>query len=306
MDLKLPTFQRHRRTIMEKRRSRWGWVFVLPWFIGTVFFFIKPLVQAGRYAFSKVNILQGVVNYKWIGLDNFIYIFTKDSRFIPDLVNSTLNMLYQVPVIVIFSLFMALLIKPKFFGRTVFHSILFFPVIIASGVVINILQTQVMMTTAEASAFQEAYMFSMPRFTVITEKLGMPVFISDLASRVTGGFFNITWKSGVQTVLLLAAVNHISPSSYEAAEIEGANAWEKLWKITFPLVSPTILVVIIYSIIDSFTDYSNSMMRMINDQFASGYYEYSTAIGLVYFVIVLILVGIVNLIISRRVFYATL
>ena len=78
------------------------------------------------------------------------------------------------------------------------------------------------------------------------------------------------------------------------------------WKITFPLVSPTILVVIIYSIIDSFTDYSNSMMRMINDQFAAGYYEYSTAIGLVYFVIVLILVGIVNLIISKRVFYATL
>ena len=105
----------------------------------------------------------------------------------------------------------------------------------------------------------------------------------DLADSVVNGFFDITWKSGVQIILLLAAVNHISPSSYEAADIEGATAWEKLWKITIPMISPTILVVVIYSIIDSFTDYNNQIMRMIDEYAGNINYEYSTTIGLVYF-----------------------
>ena len=109
----------------------------------------------------------------------------------------------------------------------------------------------------------------------------------------------------MQIVLLLAAVNHIAPSSYEAADIEGATAWEKLWKITFPMISPTILVVIIYSIIDSFTDYGNTIMRSITTYFQAGNYGYSNAISLIYFVAILLIVGIVNLIVSRFVFYST-
>ena len=146
-------------------------------------------------------------------------------------------------------------------------------------------------------------MFAAPSFSYFIEQLHVPESLTNLVEKVIGGFFDIIWKSGVQIILLLAAVNHISASSYEAADIEGASAWEKLWKITFPMISPTILVVLIYSIVDSFTDYGNRIMRMISDYFSLGQYEYSATLGIVYFLIVLVLVGLVNLIVGRRIQY---
>ena len=137
-------------------------------------------------------------------------------------------------------------------------------------------------------------MFAAPSFDYFVENLGVPEAAAELVRNVSSGFFDIVWKSGVQITLLLTAVNHISSSSYEAADIEGASWWEKLWKITFPMISPTVLVVLIYSIIDSFTDF-----------FERGLYEYSATVGIVYFAVILLLVGAVNLIIGRRIQYVT-
>ena len=292
------------RTPMERRRSLWGWGFISLWFIGTVAFFVVPMIQTAVYAFSKVTLTASGVDYRYVGLKNFLYVFTEDADFLPNLTESLGTMLYRVPIIVIFSLLMAMLLRNKFRGKTFFRSVFFFPVIIASGVVITILQTQVMMTGSATTAGQESYMFSAPDFLVLTETLGVPQAVSDLISSVVNGFFDITWKSGVQTVLLLSAVSHISPSSYEAADMEGATAWEKLWKITFPMISPTILVVLVYTIVDTFTDYSNKVMRMINSFFGEGQYEYSTTVGLVYFVIVLVIIGVVSGVFSRWIYYA--
>lgn len=291
------------RTLMQKRRERWGWLFILPWFIGAVYFFLVPMVQSAMYAFNKVTLTGDGVRYQFVGIDNFIYTFTQDANFLPNLTDAVLKVLYQVPVILVFSLLIAMVLRGKYVGHTFFRAVFFFPVIIASGVVITILREQVMMTGAATTAQQQAYMFSLPDFDRVIETLGMPAFVGELAASVVNGFFDITWKSGVQIILLLAAVNHISPSSYEAADIEGATAWEKLWKITFPMISPTILVVLIYSIIDSFTDYGNKVMRMISDYFDKGSYEYSTTIGLIYFLTVLVLVGIVNILVGRRIHY---
>lgn len=291
-------------TVAQKRNERWGWLFILPWFIGAVYFFLVPMIQSGVYAFSKVSMLGGATKFTFVGLDNFIYMFTVDAEFLPNLADSLLKMIYQVPVIVIFSLLIAMVLRGKYVGHTFFRAMFFFPVVIASGVVITILQTQVMMTGSATTAQQQAYMFSLPSFDGLTELFGLPGFAVDLADSVVNGFFDITWKSGVQIILLLAAVNHISPSSYEAADIEGATAWEKLWKITIPMISPTILVVVIYSIIDSFTDYNNQIMRMIDEYAGNINYEYSTTIGLVYFLVILVLVGLVNLIMGRFIHYS--
>ena len=291
-------------TVAQKRYERWCWLFILPWFIGAVYFFLVPMIQSGVYAFSKVSMLGGATKFTFVGLDNFIYMFTVDAEFLPNLADSLLKMFYQVPVIVIFSLLIAMVLRGKYVGHTFFRAMFFFPVVIASGVVITILQTQVMMTGSATTAQQQAYMFSLPSFDGLTELFGLPSFAVDLADSVVNGFFDITWKSGVQIILLLAAVNHISPSSYEAADIEGATAWEKLWKITIPMISPTILVVVIYSIIDSFTDYNNQIMRMIDEYAGNINYEYSTTIGLVYFLVILVLVGLVNLIMGRFIHYS--
>lgn len=288
---------------MQRRRAWWGRLFILPWFIGAFFFFVIPMLTTVVWAFSNVNFATRTSTF--IGVENFRSLFTEDANFLPNLVKSVGSVILQVPVIVVFSLFIAMILRQKFIGRTVCRAVFFFPVIIASGVVITILRTQVMMTDSATSAAQQAYMFSFPAFDSLTQTLGLPTFITDFVTGIVNGFFDITWKSGVQIVLLLAAVNHISPSSYEAADIEGATAWEKLWKITFPLISPTILVVVIYSIIDSFTDYGNTVMKSITDYFHEGMYAYSNAIALIYFVTILLVVGLVDLIVSRFVFYST-
>ena len=297
-------FKKSERTVMQKRRSRAGFLYILPWLIGAVFFFVVPVVKSWVYAFSDIDLRGGGLSLEFIGLKNFQYIFTEDASFLKNLAGTIGHVLYQVPVIVIFSLLVAMLLKKKFIGQTFFRAVFFFPVIIASGVVITILREQVMMTGSAVSAQQQAYMFTLPSFDGLTATLGLPEFMVDIAASVVNGFFDITWKSGVQIILLIAAVSHISESAYEAADIEGATAWEKLWKITFPLISPTLLVVAVYSLIDSFTDYGNAVMRSIRDYFDQSSYEYSIAIGVVYFVIILLIVGVTNLVLSKRIAYA--
>lgn len=289
---------------ISRQRAMWGRMFIFPWLVGIIYFFIVPMIQSAVYAFSDMNVTAHGVRFHYIGFENFIYIFTQDANFVRNLTSSVLNVIYQVPVIVILSLLVAVVIRNRFFGRTLVRAIFFFPVIIASGVVITILKEQVLMSSAVSSS-QQAYLFSTPSFDVFADKLGFPSFLTQYISGIVNGFFTIMWKAGVQMVLMLAAVTNIPVSAYEAADIEGATAWEKLWKITFPLVSPTILVILIYSIIDSFTDYGNLIMRMISSYFEKGQYEYSTAIGLVYFFIILFIVGVLQSAFSKRVFYAT-
>lgn len=292
---------RVKRTQMQKRNEFWGWMFILPWLIGTIYFFIVPMVNTCIYAFSTVSFGENGTIVTPAGLDNFIYLFTVDANFIPNLADAMGKMLYEVPVVVVFSLLIAMVLRGSFKGHTFYRAMFFLPVVISSGVVITILRDHVMSTGVATSAEQQAYMFNLPDFTKLTDLFGLPLGIVEFATTVVNGFFDITWKSGVQIILLLVAVNHISPSYYEVADMEGATAWEKLWKVTIPMISPTILVVIIYTIIDSFTDYSNVVMKMI-EKYASGTnanYAYAATIGLVYFILVGVLIGLVTVLMRK-------
>jgi len=297
--------KRKKASNYRARRAMWGRLFILPWAFGTLFFFVIPLAKSFYYAFNKMAITQSGIKLNFVGLDNFVYLFTQDANFLRNLTESILQMIYRVPVIVILSLIIAIVLKDSFRGRTLARAVFFFPVMIASGVVITNLREQVFMGAVNLSEQQQAFMFSVPSFEALATDFQLPASVMSYVSGIVECFFDIMWKSGVQIILLLSAVTHIPPSSYEAAEIEGANAWEKLWKLTFPLISPTILVVVIYTIIDSFTDYSNQVMGMISSYFEKGQYEYSTTIGLVYFLVVLLIVGLINHFFSKRVFYST-
>ena len=109
--------------------------------------------------------------------------------------------------------------------------------------------------------------------------------------------------SGLQTLLFLAALQTVPASMYEAARIEGGTAWENFWKITFPMVSPTILINVVYSIVDSFNDYSNEIVKYINSFATRAYFEYSSAMAWVYTVISLLFVGIFYFIVNKFVYY---
>jgi len=95
----------------------------------------------------------------------------------------------------------------------------------------------------------------------------------------------------------------VSPQLYEAADVEGASAWEKFWKITFPMVMPILLVNLIYTIIDNFTDYSNSVLRYITSIGSDLDFSYSSALSWIYFIIITLIIGIIYFIVNKRTNY---
>ena len=116
--------------------------------------------------------------------------------------------------------------------------------------------------------------------------------------------YDIIISSGVQILIFLAGLQTISPSLYEASNIEGATGWENFWKITFPMVSPLILVNILYSVIDNFTHPANQVMQMIRDiAFFRNEYGLSATLAWIYFLVIFVILTIVMWVISRNVFY---
>lgn len=284
----------HKKGLAEKK-GLWGWIFISPWLVGLVFFFLIPLINSFYYTLTTIDITQNGLEFNWAGFDNYVYAFTVDPDFTRNIVESTLNIVYQVPIIICFSLFIALILRADFRGKTLMRSIFFLPVIISSGVVITILQENVF----ASGTGEVASLFQTGNITDLLVKSGFGISFTKIITSTIGQIFDLTWRSGVQILLLLTALHSIPDSMYEAAKIEGATGWEIFWKITFVLISPTIVMAIIYSIIDYFTDYSNSIMQMIVDNVQIGKFEYSTTISILYFIVVMIIILFVNGILSK-------
>lgn len=284
---------------LEKTRANWGRIFILPWLVGFVYFFAIPLISSFWYTLNTIELGAGGLDLQWAGLENYIYAFAKDAKFTRNIVESLVDIVYQVPIIVFFSLFIASILKADFKGRSLMRAIFFLPVIISSGVVITILKENVLSTASGEASF----LFQTGGITTMLVDAGLSVPFVKLITDIISQLLDLTWKCGVQILLLLSALHSIPDSMYEAADIEGATAWEKFWKITFIMISPTFILAILYSVIDYFTDYSNQVMRMIVENSNQGKFEYSTTISFIYFVAVMVIILIVNKFLAKRAFY---
>lgn len=121
--------------------------------------------------------------------------------------------------------------------------------------------------------------------------------------QIVSGVFDLTWKAGLQIVLFIAGLQTIPAQLYEAAQVEGATGWESFWKITFPMITPMLMVNLIYTIIDNFTDYSNVVMKYILNFGRQLDFVYSAALSWIYFVLVFVIVGVVYAVLNRKVVY---
>ena len=287
---------------LKSQHAKWAWVFLAPWLLGIAIFFVWPMAQSVIYSFSRLTITSNGFQLDWVGGENYTHLFTKDTFFLPNLTEALGEVVPSVLMITAFSLFIAVILKEKFFGRSAARTVFFFPVMIASGVIITILKEQVMMSVSTGDD-TAAYLFQAPDLVETFASFGLPDFVLTSITDIVNGFFDLTWKSGVQMLLLLSAINNIPQSFYEAAVLDGADAWVKFWKITFPAITPSLLVVIIYTVIDSFLDYDNLVMSMIRDYYQNNNYTYSATIGVIYFVCILALVGLVSLIMRKLVVY---
>jgi ABC-type sugar transport system permease subunit len=300
-----PKKKKRRGLNLNRKRAMMGYLFVLPFIIGLITFFLVPLIQSFIFSINKLEVVEGGYNLLPVGLSNYNRALRVHATYARDLVESVLYMLTNVPLIIIFSFFAANLLNQKFKGRSLARAIFFLPVILTSGVMlvidsVDLLQSSLGMTQTDG---QEGAFRAVELARLLLRSRLSPTFIDYIISAVDR-IYEIVSASGVQILVFLAGLQSISPSLFEASNIEGATGWENFWKITFPMVSPLILVNTVYSIIDSLTNSSNVVMGMIRDTaFASNDYGLSSAMAWLYFLAILVIVGIVVKLVSKVVFY---
>ncbi|MBS5480708.1 MAG: carbohydrate ABC transporter permease [Acutalibacteraceae bacterium] len=283
------------------RRAMTGRLFVLPFYIGFALFFLKPAVESLTFAFSDVTIKRGGFDVVFSGLKNLRYIFQTDPDFTKNLVASLTSLLYTVPVVIIASLFFAIVLNAKFHGRTVVRAIFFLPVIIASGVVMEIINSDTFASglISSSQGMDAAVSASSYGLTELLIQMGLSEDIVSYFSYISSNLYDLMWRTGIQMIIFLAALQSISPALYEASAIEGASAWENFWMITIPMIAPMILVNIVYTIIDTFTDSANAVMDQITTVFRDQQYSRAAAMSWVYFLIIGVILGVVLFISAR-------
>jgi ABC-type sugar transport system permease subunit len=286
------------------RKAKIGRLFILPFTIGFILFFLQPLIMSLSYSFSNITFGGNGMKISWLGLDNFQFLLTSDVDFLPTLSANLRQMVTQVPVIILFSMFIATILNQRFLGRGLARAVFFLPVIVSSGIIISILKQDVFNQSITAGSAQTSYIFQSSGIQDILYSTSLPTSVINYVTNVINSIFDMMWKSGVQILVFLAAIQSVPGQLYEAANIEGATPWESFWKITFPIISPMILVNVIYSIVDSFTDYMNPMMQMImRVGFNNVRYSYACAMAWLYLAIILAIIGFVSFMINKLIFY---
>lgn len=247
----------------------------------------------------------------FIGSQNFIYAMTKDVHFPKYLAQTLLDLLYNVPVLLVFSFFVALLLKQKFRGNMLSKVIFFIPVIMSSGLFLELQNNFGGMTTSslDSTLSEAASTVSVLKSLNLSDyllQLGIPTKLVDFLTAPVDRVYDVVTSSGIQIFIFLSALNAVPSSLYEAAYVEGATGWESFWKITFPMVMPMILVNVVYSIIDTFTSVNNAVMEYI-DMLSYQRFNFglASAMGWIYCSILAVLLGIIFGFFSRRTFYYT-
>ena len=287
----------------QGQKALWGFIFVSPWLLGFVFFFLVPLLTSLRYSFSKVEASSSGIQTTFIGFSNYVEALLVNPNFNRQLLESILDIVIDVPLILIFSLFVAVILNQQFLGRSVARSIFFLPVILASGVIMNLEAESLVQAINQQQATSGASS-GLRAFELERIMLGAGVYPT-IVEYLTGSvarIYEIVSLSGIQILIFLAGIQTISPTIYEAAKIEGATGYEAFWKITLPMVSPLILVNLVYTIIDSFAR-SPVTDLILETGFDAFNFGLSSAMAWLYFISIMLILGISSYFISKRVFY---
>lgn len=290
----------------ERRKALYGYGFLAIWILGTIWLFLKPLITSLWYSFNTTEVTVGAMKTTFVGLQNYIDAFTVDTDYTTALINVLGETLWSTPVILIFSLFVAVILNQKFHGRTFARAVFFLPVIIATGPVMSIINGD--MDTSGYSGGSEAFstMFETDMAGELLTFLGVYNIsdtVTEMITLITSDVFNLVWNSGIQIIIFLSALQNIPVSAREAASIEGATAWEFFWKITLPYISPMIVTNLVYTIVDSFIATDNEVMTLVLSEASSWNHGYSAALAWIYFLIVIVVLGIVLAVINKHIYY---
>lgn len=290
---------------LVRNQQRAGWIFILPWLVGFVMFFLKPMVQSIWYSFNDTVMgADGIVS-TFVGLENYKYLLLKDSSFLTNLWTVTSSMLQQVAICTTLSLFVAVVLVQNFRGRTIYRAIFFLPVIMTSGVIYSMVGSVV--GSSGLSGTGNAYMYSSASLTTLMIQGGISREVVNMLTQAIDAIFSMTTNCGVQILLYISALQKIPASTYEAARIAGANAWDLFWKITIPKIAPIIFLNIVYTIVDASTSYGsasggNVMMDAIRRMGFGKTMKFgmSAAMAWMYFLVVAVFLLLAWLLLGRK------
>ncbi|MBR6872728.1 MAG: sugar ABC transporter permease [Ruminococcus sp.] len=298
--------QKPARISYERKKQLYGYGFIALWIIGTLYFFIYPLVVSLVYSFHDTKVGSGGMELSNLGFQNYVNAFRQDQDYSKALVETLSNTALKTPLILIFSIFIAVILNQKFRGRTFARAVFFLPVIIATGPVIDIINGNMSTSGTAGGAEQFSSMFEANLVDELLNFLGIYNIsekLTEVINSLTSDIFNLVWNSGIQILLFLSALQGIPYSAKEAAQMEGATSWEYFWKITIPYISPQILTCLVYTIVDSFVDPGNQVMEKVLSKASSWEHGYSAAMAWAYFAIIGVVLAIVVAIINKFIYY---
>ncbi len=296
---------------MAAKRAVNGYLFILPWFVGFLLFYVRSLYMTVEFSLNTVTVPpSGGYELDFVGIGNYITAFTGHGTFKQTLTTSLGNMVIDVPLIIFFSLFVAMLLNMKMKCRGLVRAIFFLPVLMNSEAIAGTLEYAAQMmagglssTSAEmAEAASSGSAVNMSYFIALFGEIALPTAVLDYIVGAVGRISDIIQASGVQIVLFIAALQSITPSMYEVAKIEGATGYETFWKVTFPMVMPHIITNTIYTIVDAFSK-SEVVNLAYTTAFTEGNFGLSSAFSVISSVITCVMLAIVVYFISKRTFY---
>ena len=302
---------RRKKISLEKKKARNGWLFVLPFVLGFVLVYLPIIFESVKLSFYSIKITNSGSENKFIGLENYKEAILGEYgiRYVQALGDGLLKLVLDIPTIIVFSLFIAVLLNQKMIGRAAFRAIFFMPVILSTGIMAHIDMMNVSSmddptgsidTGAQQSGAAE--IVSAMDVGALFSNMAVGGELAQTVANAVNNIYDIVNRSGVQMLIFLAGLQSISPAIYESCKIDGATAWETFWKITFPMISPMILVNLVYTIIDSFTDQSNPVMSIIDEVYSQAR-TVSSAMAWIYFLVVMLIIGACAGIASAFTFY---
>ena len=295
---------KNKRLSLEAKRVKVGYLFTLPFIIGAAVAIVYPIIVSVIYSFADITANASGYNIKFVGLGNYNNIFNIDPTFKRILLNTLKSTALNVPVVIIFSFFLASVLNTEFKGRGMARTVLFLPMILNSNLVKSILSGDAVMGSVTEKSSADTAQIS-GAFEGFLSKLDIGTGVTNLLVSSVDNITNILAMSVIPIIIMLAGLQSVSKSVYEASYVEGATKWEVFWKISLPIVSPMILVSVIYCIIDSFTSVDNAVIEKVKAvSFTDLEFGLGSAMAWSYLLIVLAIVALVYLAVNRFVSYS--
>jgi len=279
------------RITRKRIYASYGFLFILIWLVGLAVFTLYPMFYSLYLSFNSAyyNLQQGVVT-TWIGFQNFVNII-RSSTLLPLFSTYIGRMVISVPLIIVFSIIIAVLVNNPIKMKGIWRTIFFLPVIISTGPVLTELMAQ------DATSLPSLTTSAV--FNYLTNSLSP--LIADPLTNILNSMLMILWYAGIPILVFLAGLQKVDPALYEAASIDGASAWDRFWKITLPSIKPLIGVNVVYIVVSmslyveggGILDLARTHMLVGAPDSSIWFgYGYAAAIAWVYFLLMVIIMAI--------------